>query len=80
LPQVAEQTSATGATTADLVYNPNATLNAMTTTAGFYTLPSSGGLDDMNARDYNPANGTFTSVDPMLANTGQPYAYASGER
>jgi RHS repeat-associated protein len=124
LPQAAEQTSAAGATTADLLYNPNATLNAMTTTAGTdyattnwlgsvtglissagtqvssttftpygtptttgtpvspvgfagsYTLPGSGGLDDMNARDYNPANGAFTSVDPLLAATGQPYAYA----
>jgi RHS repeat-associated protein len=125
LPQVAEQTSATGATTADLLYNPDATLNVMTTTAGAdyattnwlgsvtglinssgsqvssttytpygnpattgtpaspigyagsYALPGSGGLDDMNARDYSPANGTFTTVDPMLANTSQPYAYAS---
>jgi RHS repeat-associated protein len=125
LPQVAEQTSASGATTADLIYNPNATFNAMVTPAGTdnaitnwlgsvtglvnsagtqvsstayafygsatttgtpvspvgyagsYALPGSGGLDDMNARNYNPANGTFVSVNSMLKSTGQPYAYAS---
>jgi RHS repeat-associated protein len=124
LPQVAEQTNAAGATTADLLFNPNSSLEAMTTPAGTfhattdwlgsvtglvsstgaqvssttytpygtptttgtplspigfagsYALPSSGGLDNMHARDYNPANGTFTSVDPLLAVSGQPYAYA----
>lgn len=30
----------------------------------------------MHARDYNPPTGSFLSVDPMLAITGQPYAYA----
>jgi RHS repeat-associated protein len=45
--------------------------------AGSYTLPYSGGLDDMRARDYNPATGSFLTLDPMLAVTGQPYAYAS---
>jgi RHS repeat-associated protein len=34
------------------------------------------GLDDMQARDYSPATGQFTSVDPLLAETGTPYAYA----
>jgi RHS repeat-associated protein len=43
--------------------------------AASYALPGSG-LDDMRARDYNPALGQFTSVDPALATTGQPYAYA----
>jgi RHS repeat-associated protein len=123
----AEQTSATGATTADLLYNPNNTLSAMTTPAGAYyattnwlgsvtglvssagaqvssttytpygteattgsplspigyagsyTLPGSGGLDDMHARDYNPATATFTSADPLQAQTGQPYAYADDD-
>jgi RHS repeat-associated protein len=46
--------------------------------AGSYTLPGSG-LDDMRARDYNPATGSFTSVDPALAITGQPYSYVSGD-
>jgi RHS repeat-associated protein len=45
--------------------------------AGSYTRPDGGGLDNMRARDYNPATGSFTGVDPMLAVTGQPYAYAS---
>jgi hypothetical protein len=40
--------------------------------AGSCTLPGSGGLDDMNARDYNPANGTFTSVDPSLLPPASP--------
>ncbi|MGH3401066.1 MAG: RHS repeat-associated core domain-containing protein [Streptosporangiaceae bacterium] len=44
--------------------------------AGSYPLPGSGGLDDMHARDYSPAAGAFTSVDPALALGGQPYAYA----
>ncbi len=44
--------------------------------AGSYTLPGGTGLDNMRARDYSPATGSFTSVDPMLASTGQPYAYA----
>ena len=46
--------------------------------AGSYTLPGSGGLDDMRARDYSPATGGFTRVDPLLAVSGQPYAYADG--
>ncbi len=45
--------------------------------AGSYTLPDGGGLDNMRARDYNPATGSFLSIDPMLAVSGQPYAYAS---
>jgi hypothetical protein len=31
----------------------------------------------MRARDYNPTTGEFTTVDPQLATTGQPYTYAS---
>jgi RHS repeat-associated protein len=49
----------------------------MTTPAGtFYPVTD---LDNMRARDYNPATSTFTSVDPMLANTGQPYGYAGSD-
>jgi RHS repeat-associated protein len=44
--------------------------------AGSYSLPDSSGLDDMRSRDYNPATGQFTSVDPLLTLTGQPYTYA----
>jgi RHS repeat-associated protein len=46
--------------------------------AASYTLPGGTGLDDMRARDYNPATGQFTSVDPLLNQTSQPYAYADG--
>jgi RHS repeat-associated protein len=45
--------------------------------AGSYTLPGGTGLDDMRARDYSPATGSFTSVDPMLTVSSQPYQYAS---
>jgi RHS repeat-associated protein len=31
----------------------------------------------MNARDYSPATAEFTSVDSLLATTGQPHTYAS---
>jgi RHS repeat-associated protein len=58
----------------------NITPGAPSSSIGFggsYTVPDSGGLDNMRARDYNPATGSFTGVDPMLAVTGQPYAYAS---
>jgi RHS repeat-associated protein len=47
--------------------------------AGSYTIPGNIGLDDMRTRDYNPALGTYTSPDPLLAVTGQPYAYADDD-
>ncbi len=31
----------------------------------------------MRAREYDPAQGRFLSVDPLLAQTGQPYQYAN---
>jgi RHS repeat-associated protein len=43
--------------------------------AAAYTLTGTG-LDDMRARDYNPADSAFTTVDPLLDVSGQPYAYA----
>jgi RHS repeat-associated protein len=43
--------------------------------AASYALTGTG-LDDMRARDYNPADSAFTTVDPMLDVSGQPYAYA----
>jgi RHS repeat-associated protein len=127
LPLAAEDTSASGATTADYVYQPNQQLADVTSGGSSYTpvsdwlgsvtglLSSSGsqvsstaygtygtasvtalssgtplislgyagsytvpgvGLDDMRARDYNPAEGAFTTVDPMLTSTGQACAYA----
>src|SRR5713226_1911284 len=33
--------------------------------AGSCTLPGSTGVDDMRARDYNPATSAFTSTDPL---------------
>jgi RHS repeat-associated protein len=129
LPLAAEDTSSTGATTADYRYDPAGTLASVTgssstsypvtdslgsvtglvsaagaqqtstiygpygtpsTTvlatgspassigyAGSYTLPGGTTLDDMRARDYSPATGAFTSVDPMAMVSGEPYAYAS---
>lgn len=47
--------------------------------AGSYTLPGGTGLDDMQARDYNPSTGQFASLDPLTPVTGQPYLYASDD-
>jgi len=33
---------------------------------------------DMRARAYDPAQGRFLSVDPLVDQTGQPYSYANG--
>ena len=43
--------------------------------AGQYT-DAITGFSDMRARWYEPGTGEFASVDPDLAATGQPYAYA----
>jgi RHS repeat-associated protein len=127
LPTAVEDTSASGATTADYLYGVGGTLKSVTTAtgsydatvdwlgsvtglvgsagsqltstiysaygtpsttgplsagiavgyAGSYALPGGNGLDDMRARDYSPATGVFTSVDPDLIQTGQPYLYAA---
>jgi len=37
------------------------------------------GLADMRARYYDPATGSFTTIDPNLAITDQPYEYAGGD-
>jgi RHS repeat-associated protein len=47
--------------------------------AGSYTVPGGIGLDDMRARDYSPATGTFTSADPLASASNQPYAYAADD-
>jgi len=47
--------------------------------AGSYSLPGGGGLDDMRSRDYSPSAGTFTSADPLLSVSGEPYAYADDD-
>ena len=46
--------------------------------AGQYT-DATTGLSDMRARWYAPGTGEFTSVDPALAETGQPYEYAGDD-
>lgn len=45
--------------------------------AGAYTLPGGAGLDDMRAREYDPVEGQFTSIDPIVAFTGLGYAYTA---
>jgi RHS repeat-associated protein len=76
--------SSAGTQVTSTTYSPYGTPSTSGTTAtsigyaGSYSLPGSS-LDDMRARDYNLANGTFTSVDPLLDITGQPYAYASDD-
>ncbi|HMK96976.1 MAG TPA: RHS repeat-associated core domain-containing protein, partial [Acidimicrobiales bacterium] len=45
---------------------------------GQYQDPTTG-LYDMRARWYDPATGQFLSVDPALAETDQPYAYAGDD-
>lgn len=78
LPQVAEQTSPAGATTADLVYNPNGALATMTTSAGTYQattnwlgsvtgLVNSSGAQVSSATyaPYGAATATGTPVSPI---------------
>jgi RHS repeat-associated protein len=43
--------------------------------AGSWTDPASG-LLYLRARDYDPVTGQFLLIDPAVASTGQPYAYA----
>jgi RHS repeat-associated protein len=47
--------------------------------ASSYILPGGSGLDDMRARDYNPATSEFETVDPDVMSTGIPYAYAGDD-
>jgi RHS repeat-associated protein len=47
--------------------------------AGQYTDGYRSDLVNMRARWYEPGTGTFTSVDPDLAQTDQPYAYAGDD-
>ena len=46
--------------------------------AGQYT-DATTGLLDMRARWYDTGTGEFTTVDPDLAETGQPYQYAGDD-
>jgi RHS repeat-associated protein len=75
----------TGALTATTSYdaygNPQSPGGLTATTpfgyAGGYTDPT--GLIYLIHRYYDPTTGQFTSTDPSLATTLQPYAYASGD-
>jgi RHS repeat-associated protein len=76
--------SASGAVTGTTSYhasgNPQTSGGLTTSTpfgyAGSYTDPT--GLLYLVNRYCEPATGQFTSVDPAVSNTGQPYQYASG--
>ena len=78
-------TDSTGTTAATFTYTPYGQLESSTGTAttplgyaGQYTDALSG-LIYMRARWYDPATAQFLTVDPLVAATGQPYAYASDE-
>ncbi|MHB1777972.1 MAG: RHS repeat-associated core domain-containing protein, partial [Acidimicrobiales bacterium] len=65
-------------------YNPYGTLASSTGTdptpfgfAGGYTDPT--GLVYLIDRYYDTATGQFMSADPLVAETGQPYAYVGGD-
>jgi len=75
-------TNASGTETGLWGYDAYGTLTFGTPTSSFgyagqYTGPS--GLDSMRVRQYDPQTGQFTTVDPALASTGQPYGYADGD-
>ena len=36
------------------------------------------GLTHLDHRDYDPTTGTFITIDPLVATTGEPYQYAQG--
>ena len=71
----------TGTTSYDAWGNPMTTGGLTATTpfgyAGGYTDPT--GLIYLTSRYYDPATGQFTSPDPLVAQTWQPYAYAAGD-
>ena len=70
----------TGTTGYDAWGNPQTAGGLTATTpfgfAGGYTDPT--GLIYLVNRYYDPATGQFLSVDPQVASTRQPYAYAAG--
>jgi RHS repeat-associated protein len=72
--------SLTGTTSYDAWGNPQTSGGLSATTpfgyAGGYTDPD--GLVYLLARYYSPSTGQFVSVDPAIAQTQQPYEYASG--
>ena len=78
-------TNQTGSVVATFTYTPYGTLAASTGTstsrfgyAGAYTDPETG-LLYLHARFYDPTTGQFMSVDPLVEQTQQPYAYAGDD-
>ena len=74
-----------GATVGAFSYAPYGTLTASSGTettplgyAGEYTDAESG-LQYLRARSYDPATGQFLTRDPLVDETGEPYAYADGD-
>ena len=74
-----------GATVAAYTYDPYGAVTAYSGTAttpfgfaGQYTDGESG-LQYLRARSYDPATMAFLSVDPLVAQTGQAFAYASND-
>jgi RHS repeat-associated protein len=76
-------TGTTGATEATMTYDPYGNLTgstgSVTTPMGYdgqYT-SSDTGLIYMRARNYDPATAQFTTPDPWVALTGEPYSYVA---
>jgi RHS repeat-associated protein len=77
--------AASGSVDATFTYDPYGDLTASTGTATTPLLYGSQYLDTvtgfyyLRARWYDPATDQFTSVDPDVAQTGEPYAYAGDD-
>jgi RHS repeat-associated protein len=78
-------TDPSGNTTATITYSPYGQPEASTGTAttnlgyaGQYTDPTTG-LVYLRARWYDPATGEFLTVDPLVANTQEPYSYGDDD-
>lgn len=76
-------TNAAGAVVAGYTYDPYGKLTASTGSltqpfgfAGQYT-DAETGFQYLRARYYDPATGQFITRDPLVAQSGQPYAYAN---
>ena len=78
---VSSSGSLTGTASYDAWGNPESAGGLAATTpfgfAGGYT--DTDGLIYLQARYYEPSTGQFISVDPLIAQTLQPYAYAGGD-
>ena len=78
-------TGSTGTTEGSFAYGAygglTASTGAATTPLGYAGQYANGdtGLTYLRARSYDAASGQFTTPDPMLASTGEPYAYAGDD-